>query len=117
VAPFHLASARRVPPQASSRAARNTVRPASDPVDAIGTEPLDDGVEPEPGDVVDGVPFVVDVVVDDVDEVVDVDDVVVVVVDGGGAVVVVVADPVTSNSTPFGSWVPPSLSVAPKNAV
>jgi len=104
-----------VAPQTSSRAARNTVSPAFDPVDASGTEPLVAGVEVEPGDVDDEV-------VDEVDDEV-VDEVVVevggsvVVVVLGGAVVVVVAGPVTSVSTPIGSWVPPSLSVAPKKAV
>jgi hypothetical protein len=97
-----------VAPQTSSRAARNTVSPAFDPVDASGTEPLVAGVEVEPGDVDDEV-------VDEV--VVEVGGSVVVVVLGGAVVVVVVADPVTSISTPFGSWVPPSLSVAPKKAV
>lgn len=105
-------------PQASSRAARNTVSPAFDPVEASGTEPLVDGVDPEPGEVVDDVVVVDDEVVEFV--------VVVEVVDGGGSVVVVVvvgtvvvvvADPVTSNSTPVDSRVPPSLSVAPKKAV
>jgi len=93
-----------VAPQTSSRAARNTVSPAFDPVDASGTEPLVAGVEVGPGDVDDEV-------------VVEVDGSDVVVVLGGAVVVVVVADPVTSISTPFGSWVPPALSVAPKKAV
>ena len=102
-------------PQTSSRAARNTVSPAFDPVDASGTEPLVAGVEVEPGDVDDEV--VVEVVVEDDEVVVEVGGSDVVVVLGGAVVVVVVADPVTSISTPIGSWVPPSLSVAPKKAV
>ena len=108
-------------PQTSRRPARNTASPAFDPVEANGVEPLVGGVEVEPGDVVDD--DVAVVVVDDVVEVVEVVDAggsVVVVVVGGAVVVggvVVVVDPVTSISTPFGSWVPPSLSVAPKKAV
>jgi hypothetical protein len=102
-----------VAPQTSSRAARNTVSPAFDPVDASGTEPLVAGGEVEPGEVDEEV-----LVVDAVDVVVEVGgSVAVVVVLGGGAVVVVVADPVTSISRPSGSVVPPSLSVTPKKAV
>ena len=99
-------------PQTSSRAARNTVSPAFDPVDASGTEPLVAGGEVEPGEVDEEV-----LVVDAVDVVVEVGGSVAVVVVLGGAVVVVVADPVTSISRPSGSVVPPSLSVTPKKAV